>query len=223
MNPPDSPRLAGGNASPADAPAPEESALLEEDVNEENIYEVMKAHMRRQKEELDAKNLAAKQQSRAPGRPGAQPPAPPAAPEPAVNPADLPAVWAAARRWLQANASYLERVLGHCCSVAALDPATGDALLHLPANQRGFANERARLKLEEALRAVTRLPIKLALHFTASTAPPPPPANTPDLATQRIAPELLAAVKDQPLVKQLMKNLDATVVHIEMLNTNDAE
>jgi hypothetical protein len=221
VNPPHGPGLARDNAAPPiDAPAPENSALLEDDVDEENIYEVMKAHMRRQKEELDAKNLAAKQ-PRPAGRPG--PHVPPPAPEPAVNPADLPAVWAATRRWLHANAGYLERVLGHCCSVAGLDAATGDATLHVPANQRGFTNERARLKIEEALRAVTRLPIKLVLHFTASTAPPPPPANAPDLATQRIPPELLAAVKDQPLVKQLMKTLDATVVQIEMLNINDPE
>src|SRR5262249_6600818 len=140
------------------------SALLEEDVDEENIYEVMKAHMRRQKEELEAKNAQLRQQQRAnqygrpgPNRPAAAPANEPPPVEKVADASDLPAVWTATRKYLQQNARYLESVLGHCCKVEFLDQATGEAALLVPAVQRGFTNEKARAKIEEGIRAVTGL------------------------------------------------------------------
>ena len=145
-----------------------------------------------------------------------------------ADPTDLPALWSAARQHLQSAANYLERVLGHCCKIHSLDTATNDAILLVPANQRGFTNEKARAKIEESLRAVTDRPLKLTLQISdepppttgAPTSPNDGP-SAPQATVQRIPPEVIEAVKDQPLVKQLMKNLDATVVHIEMLNTDE--
>ncbi|HUO10473.1 MAG TPA: hypothetical protein VM008_19365 [Phycisphaerae bacterium] len=208
--------------------------MLEEDVDEENIYEVMKAHMRRQKEELEAKNAQLRQQQRAAGRPGPgnRPPAAATPEQPVIQKvadlADLPAIWSATRQYLHSAARYLESVLGHCCKIHSLDPATNDAVLLVPAVQRGFTNEKARAKIEEALRAVTDRPLKLTLQIsdeeptpTQSSTLSPQSSSAPAATAQRIPPEVIEAVKEQPLVKQLMKNLDATVVHIEMLNTDE--
>jgi hypothetical protein len=217
---------------PTDNAVPSAAGLDIDEGDEENIYEVMKAHMRRQKEELEAKNAAARQQARTAGRPGpggaAPPPQKPAAPERVTNLADTAAVWAAARRWLSANARYLESVLGHCCSVETLHPDTGEATLRVPANQRGFTNEKARAKIEEALRSVTGLPVKLAINITDDPAPPPgsgapgTPA-APTQAAQRVPPEIVEAVKQQPVIQQLMKKLDATVVQVELLGAGEGE
>jgi hypothetical protein len=214
---------------PAENAVPSTAGLDIDEGDEENIYEVMKAHMRRQKEELEAKNAAARQHARTAGRPGPGGAAPPKPPEPerVSNLADTAAVWAAARRWLSANARYLESVLGHCCSVETLHPDTGDATLRVPANQRGFTNEKARAKIEEALRAVTGVGVKLALTITDDPAPPPGAAAgtpaAPTQAAQRVPPEIIEAVKQQPVIQQLMKSLDATIVQVELLGAGDAE
>ena len=199
----------------------------------------MKAHMRRQKEELDAKNAQLKKdrgpQYGRPGPNGNRPNTPPPADTPpptekVSNPSDLPALWSAARNYLQGAARYLESVLGHCCNIISLDPATNEATLLVPFVQRGFTNEKARAKIEEALRAVTALPLKLTLQISEETAAPPntnpnDPTTTgpgaPAATAQRISPEVIEAIKEQPIIKQLMKSLDATVVHIELLNTDE--
>lgn len=220
-------------APPTDNALPSTAGLDIDEGDEENIYEVMKAHMRRQKEELEAKNAQnrqnARQQARTVGRPGpggAAPPPKPAAPERVANVTDTAAVWAAARRWLSENARYLESVLGHCCGVESINPDTGEATLRVPANQRGFTNEKARAKIEEALRSVTGLPIKLGVNITDD---PPPPAGAnlpgtptgPTQAAQRVPPEIVEAVKQQPVIQRLMKSLDATVVQVELLGAGE--
>jgi hypothetical protein len=211
----------------ADAPPEEEG--------EENIYEVMKGHMRRQKEELEAKNAALRQQQqaagggRASGRPGpmgqAAPPAKPTF-EKVRDVSDLHGVWAAARNYLSGVARYLDSVLGHCCTVGALDPSTGEATLLVPSTQRGFTNEKARAKIEEALRAVTGLGIKLIVEFTQEEQKAPPPADgsqpgVAGAAAQRVPAEVMEAVKQQKVVQELMKRLDATVVNVELLGTGE--
>ncbi|MGN6369788.1 MAG: hypothetical protein ACTHN5_16130 [Phycisphaerae bacterium] len=220
-------------------PAPSENsatALLEEEVDEENIYEVMKAHMRRQKEELEAKNAQLRQQQRANqyGRPGpggaARPPASSAANEPPAvekvsDISDLGGLWSATRKYLHGAARYLESVLGHCCRIESVDAGANEAVLLVPAVQRGFTNEKARAKIEEALRAVTDRPLKLSVQISEEAPAPQPTqgegAAAPAATVQRIPPEVIEAVKEQAVVKQLMKSLDATVVHIEMLNTDE--
>jgi hypothetical protein len=142
-----------------------------------------------------------------------------------ADPADLKAVWSATRRNLNFAARYLESVLGHSCEISGLNPTTGEAILLVPANQKGFANERARAKIEECMRAVTGLPVRLALEFIEA------PANAesgegsrvaaPSVAAQRIPPEVLDAIKQQPIIKELMKRLDGSVVHVEMLHTEE--
>jgi hypothetical protein len=219
-------------APPTDNAVPSAAGFDIDEGDEENIYEVMKAHMRRQKEELEAKNAQMRQQARTAGRPGpggAAPPPKAAEPERVANVTDTAAVWAATRRWLAANAPYLERVLGHCCGVESLNPDTGEATLRVPANQRGFTNEKARAKIEEALRAVTGLGIKLAVNITED-APPPGGANVPPgtptgptQAAQRVPPEIVEAVKQQPVIQQLMKTLDATVVQVELLGAGEGD
>ncbi len=133
-----------------------DSAQPVEEVPEESIYEQMKATMRRQKEEQDAKNAAMKQQ-RGPaqyGRPGpvAVKPAEEAVIERVSDVTDLAAVWGATRRHLNTTARYLESVLGHCCRVGGLNRETGETVLVVPGNQKGFTNEKARAKIEECLR-----------------------------------------------------------------------
>jgi hypothetical protein len=197
----------------------------------------MKATMRRQKEELDAKNAALKQQrpitqSGRPGpigaRPANDPPAPPPAPERVADVADLAAVWSATRRHLNFAARYLEGVLGHSCEIAGLNRETGETVLLVPGNQKGFTNERARAKIEECMRAVTALPIRLTLQFIDAPAAPENGEGSrvgtqaaPSVAAQRIPPEVLDAIKQQPIIKELMKRLDGSVVHVEMLHTEE--
>jgi hypothetical protein len=208
-----------------------------EDLPEESIYEVMKATMRRQKEELDAKNAASKQQRPAgqhgrPGpvgaRPANEPPPSPPAPARVADVADLGAVWSATRRHLNSAARYLEGVLGHSCEIAGLNRETGETVLLVPGNQKGFANERARAKIEECMRAVTGLPVKLALQFIDTPAVGGENGEgsrvgvaAPSVASQRIPPEVMEAIKKQPIVQELMKRLDGSVVHVEMLHTEE--
>jgi hypothetical protein len=239
----------GTTPSPAaaDGATPPANAAAEED-GEENIYEVMKQHMRRKQEEADAAWAAKKAQQGGYGRPGpgGGPPGRPGAGgagQPAVqrstfvekvaNLADLDAVWTAARTYLAQNARMLESVLGGCTRVHALStpPAapTPEVTLHIPKTQQNFTNDKARAKLEEALRAVTGLPLKLVVDFIT----PPPSAhapggapggaapNAPLQAAQRIPPELLDAVNKHPLVQELVKRLDATVTHIEPLDVSE--
>jgi hypothetical protein len=211
---------------PADAPP------LQDEEQEENIYEVMKSHMLRQKQELEARNAAMRQQA---GRPGARPgPWGGGQPREAAQPTfekvrdvtDLNAVWAAARSYLQSVARYLDSVLGHCCTVGSLNPETGEAVLQVPASQRGFTNEKARAKIEEALRVVTGLGVKLAVEFSLEEQKAPPPADgsqpgVAGVAANRVPAEVLEAVKQQKVVQELMKRLDASVTNVEMLGTNE--
>jgi hypothetical protein len=215
---------------------------VEEEAGEESIYEVMKATMRRQKEELEAKNAALKQQ-RGPGQYGRPGPVggaavggarptnegqtSPAPIERVADTTDLPAVWAATRRHLHTAARYLEGVLGHCCEVAVLNRETGEGVVRVPGNQKGFANERARAKIEECMRAVTGLPVRLALEFVEAPARENGEGSrvgmqaAPSMAAQRIPPEVLEAIKQQPVVIELMKRLDGSIVHVEMLHTEE--
>ena len=146
---------------PSVAPVTPPTASPEEDAPEESIYEQMKATMRRQKEEIDAKNAAMKQQRgpMSPGRPGPMGGRPahesgaalPAAPlEKFTEVSDLAGLWAAVRRHLQGNARYLESVLGHSCRMVEYQPITSEAFLAVPESQKGFTNEKARLKIEES-------------------------------------------------------------------------
>ncbi len=200
----------------------------------------MKAPMRRQKEELEAKNAELRKQQRSNqyGRPGpagggaAKPATPVPTEQPIINkvadPTDLPTLWSATRQHLNTTARYLESVLGQCCKIHSLDPATNDAILLVPANQRGFTNEKARAKIEESLRAVTARPRRLTLQISDEEPPTAgPTANVPNTPSapaatvQRIPPEVIDAVKEQPIIKKLIKKLHATVTHIEMLNTDE--
>ena len=56
---------------------------------------------------------------------------------------------------------------------------------------------------------------------------PPGAIGTTDaaagMAAQRVPPELLDAVKRQPIIKELMKRLDATVTQVEMITVSEAE
>jgi hypothetical protein len=183
----------------------------------------MKGHMQRKKEEADARHLAERQAARLSGRPGpvgAAPPAPPVI-EHVQNVGDLLAVWTAARKYLASAARYLDSVLGHCCHVEALDAQSGEAVLFVPGNQKGFANEKARAKMEEALRAVTALPVRLSLRFGEEESRPAAADNSrdgiPGPASQRVVAEVIEAVKQQRIVRELMKRLDATVTSVEMI------
>jgi hypothetical protein len=226
---PEAPAPAGQSAEQsgkqeADAPPPQE------DEGEENIYEVMKGHMRRQKEELEARNAAMRQQAgRMGGRPGpagqSREPAKPTF-DKVRDVTDLHAVWAATRNYLASVARYLDSVLGHCCSVGSLNPETGEAVLLVPATQRGFTNEKARAKIEEALRVVTGLGIRLTVEFSQEEQKAPPPADgsqpgVAGVAANRVPAEVLEAIKQQKVVQELMKKLDASVTNVEMLGTGE--
>jgi hypothetical protein len=219
---------AGGTAHAPPAAAAE--VLIAAEINggpepepEENIYEVMKQHMARKREELEAQ-----QAQRRLGHHGHGPhvPAAAAAPKPVEKAADLTdwaGVWIAARNYLAMNARLLESVLGHCTSIAALSVSTNEVTLLIPRVHTGFANDKAKARLEEALRAVTDLPLKLSVQF--SDQPLPVPSATagggigtiPLAAAQRVPPEVMDAVKKQPIVRELMKRLDATVTQVEIL------
>lgn len=216
--------------SPEDAAAPPTA----EDDAEENIYEVMKQHMRRKQEELEAKNAQMRQQRAAGqgGRPG--PAGRPAAPQPAPEPeiprvadlANLDAVWAAARQYMLAKARIIESVLGGCTRILSLTTNPPEAVLEMPSTQKGFANERARLKLEEILRLLTGLPLKVRLEFVEVARRPAHAADAgmpaaPAATVQRVPPEIIDAVKKQPVIQELMKRFDATVTQIELLGTGD--
>ena len=213
----------------AAAPPTNASALPadQEPEREESIYEIMKQEMLRKKEEQEAKNAQWKQQQRpngrpSYGRPAAAPPPPPPSIEKVSNPSDLPAVWSAARNYLAANARILENVLGNCTRIESLNPDSREVTLAIPTTHRNFTNDRAQARLEEALRAVTGLPLKLQVEFIDTPLPAPPPGSsaigvTPLAAAQRIPPELMEAVQKQPLIQQLMTRLDATVTQVEVL------
>jgi hypothetical protein len=185
----------------------------------------MKQHMARKRDELEA--LQAQR------RHGHHPPAPPASPAPkpvekAPDLSDWPGVWIAARNYLAANARLLESVLGTCTSIASLSVSTREVTLLIPRHHLGFANDKAKARLEEALRAVTDLPLKLSVQFSDQPLPPPSASSPgaigtiPLAAAQRIPPEVMDAVKQQPLVRELMKRFDATVTQVEILE-NDAD
>jgi hypothetical protein len=191
---------------------------------EENIYEVMKQHMARKREELEAQQ--------AQRRHGHHPPVPAVPAEPPVEKAadlkDLAGVWIAARNYLAARARLLESVLGQCTSITALNTETCEVTLLIPRNHMGFANDKARARLEEALRAVADLPLKLSVQFTDQPLPAPATeggasGTMPLAAAQRVPPEVMEAVKRQPLVRELMKRLDATVTQVEILEEGAGE
>jgi hypothetical protein len=164
------------------------------------------------------------------GRPGPSAPAV-ETPRPAIqrvtNLQDLPGIWTAARNYLVIHGKNLETVLGACTRVGALDMEAKQIKLVIPQRFANWTNDKARAKLEEALRAVTGLTLKLQVEFIEMPAEPPPGAiGTTDaaagMAAQRVPPELLDAVKRQPIIKELMKRLDATVTQVEMLQTAEA-
>ena len=208
---------------------------------EESIYEVMKSHMRQKKEELEARNVQARQEGAAgAGRPGPRPmggrpgPVMPAAVQAApvemvADLGNLAAVWAAARKLF----GYLDRTLGYEGRLESLNAETGETVARMPANLKGFANEKARAKIEESLRAVTGKGIRLSLVFPEVAHDPAGgakgndaarfggPAAPPTPQAQRIPPKVKDDVENNPVVQELMKKLDANVVNIELLNTEE--
>jgi len=223
----DSPAIS--EADPAAASAPVETAAAsDEPEREESIYEVMKQHMARQKEETEARNAASKQGGR-PGPATQRPVQPAAAPPPVEKVSDfenLGALWFAVRQYLSHHARLLESVLGNCTHITALrlepDAPGGEAVLQMPVAQRNFTNDKARAKLEEAIRAVTGKPLRLRVDFIEPDPNAPVPSGAysstgSPSALQRIPPELMDKVKQQPVIKELMKRLDATITQVEML------
>jgi hypothetical protein len=221
-------------AAPA-GPAESLSASEGDEEGEENIYEVMKQHMRRKQEELEARNAQIRQQRAAGGRPGPggmrtgpqEPPRPVEVPR-ARDLADLEGVWNSARQYLAANARILETVLGGCTRVAALTTSPAEVTLEISKTQERFTNDRAKAKLEEALRAVTGLNLRLHVHFVdtpqavrGGEGVPGMPA-APAATVQRVPPEIIEAVKKQAVVQELMKRFDATVTQVELLGTGEA-
>ncbi|GEM_PF-3421372 len=207
---------------------------------EESIYEVMKSHMRQKKEELEARNAQTRQEGvGGAGRPGPRPmgrpgPVMPAAVQAApvemvADLGNLAAVWAAARKLF----GYLDRTLGYEGRLESLNAETGETMAWMPANLKGFANEKARAKIEESLRAVTGKGIRLSLVFPEVAHDPAGgakgndaarfggPAAPPTPQAQRIPPKVKDDVENNPVVQELMKKLDANVVNIELLNTEE--
>jgi hypothetical protein len=188
----------------------------------------MKQHMARKLEEQEAHQAQLRQQQRLQGhRPHpygtpATPAVPPIHVEKAPDLTDLPSVWIAARKYLAQAARLLESVLGTSSSLIALDRHSGNCTLLVPRHHLGFTNDKARARLEEALKAVTDLPVKLKIEFSDQPiAPPPDTAGmlSGNLAAQRIPPEVMEAVKNTPIVRELMKRLDATVTQVELLDS----
>ena len=135
----------------------------------------------------------------------------------------MSAVWAAARNYLVAHARILESVLGNCTRIESLNPEAGEVVLAIPTTQRNFTNDKAQARLEEALRTVTGLPLKLQIQFVDA---PPPTSGSAAIgimplgqAAQRIPPEVMQAVTSQPLIQKLMTRLDATVTQVEILGS----
>jgi len=220
-------------------PPPPAPPVADEPDGEESIYDTMKAHILAKKEELEKSNTRWK-----PGSPGGARPTPvngvhkPAAPEPVEIVRDLsnlPAIWEAARQYLSIHARLLENVLGGCGRIAAVDQAQGELTLTLPASQRNFTNDKARAKLEEAIRAVTEKPWRLKVEFIETSEAAgtgaigvvgPGAAGASGLGVaQRVPPELLEAIRNQPLIKELAKRFDAAITQVEVLSTKaeDAE
>ena len=54
-------------------------------------------------------------------------------------------------------------------------------------------------------------------------AVPPGTPTGPTQAAQRVPPEIVEAVKQQPVIQQLMKTLDATVVQVELLGAGEGD
>ena len=193
----------------------------------------MKAHLLAKKEELEKSNVRWK--AGAGGRPapvnGNHQPAIPPVVEIVRDLTNLTAIWEAARGYLSIHARLLENVLGGCGKVAAVDDAQGELTLALPTTQRNFTNDRARGKLEEAIRAVTGKPLRLKFEFVEvqpgdrgqSAAGTGPGAGSLGVA-QRVPPELLENIRNQPLIKKLAKRFDAAITHVELLSaTSETE
>lgn len=223
------PEAAAAVLGPGATPEPA-AASSPDDEGEENIYEVMKQHMRRKQEEADAKWAADKaqkaQQQR--GRPGPIKPEVqrPAETRKADDLTDMGDVTAALREYLAANARMLESILGPCLRVSALTAAPPEATLQIHKTQQGFTNDLAKGKIEAALRAVTDLPLRITYEFVDPpknpNAPVPgAPAAPPAQTAQRVPPEVTEAVKKQPLIQELMKRFDASVTQIELLGSGD--
>jgi len=139
------------------------------------------------------------------------------------NCGDLQAVWGAVRKYLASTARYIDNMLGHCCRIESLDAESLDAVLFVPGNQKGFANEKHRLKIEEGLRVVTGLTIKLSLRFGEEVVKAPDADTSGGIVTQRVPPEVFKAVEAQPVIKELIKKLDAKVVNVELMGTGEPE
>ncbi|MCL2641865.1 MAG: hypothetical protein FWD53_13525 [Phycisphaerales bacterium] len=180
--------------------------------------------MRRQKEELDAKNVQVRQQQHGGGRSGLMQAASLPVLEKVADVGDLAAVWRAVRKYVASSVKYIDNVLGHCCRIESLDADLLEAVLFVPGNQRSFANGKPQLKIEEGVRAVTGLPLKLKLHFGEEVVKAPEAeASVGGIAAQRVPPEVIRAVESQAVIKELIKKLDARVVHVELMGAGETE
>ena len=136
--------MLGETAAPGETAALPESAPARRRRGE-NIYEVMKQHMRRKQEEIEAQMPRCGRKGRG-GRPGPMQPAAPTGPRPvekAGRLSDLNGVWQAARNYLLANSRMLESVLGDCSRVTGPTTDPSEVALEIPKTQERFTTTRA--------------------------------------------------------------------------------
>jgi hypothetical protein len=216
--------------APAPAEQPADAPPAEEEEREESIYEVMKGHMLRQKEEQEARNVAIRQQSgRFPGRPGPASPAKSETPrvEKVTDLTDLAGVWEAAQKFLSDNqARSVVLNLGATSRITRLNANAGEVVLEIPGHLRAYAGDKIKARIEDAIRTVTGKGLRLSLAYCleAPKAPPPADGSQPGvsgIAANRVPAEVLEAIKQQKVVQELMKKLDASVTNVEMLGTGE--
>ena len=153
------------------------------------------------------------------GRPSLTPPLDSSGPPVTIiaDLSNLPAVWKAAQEHLAATrAASINTMLGDRAHLQSLTPTL--AILSIPSRQQTYAGPKIQARIEESLRAVTAQPgLHLQITTHESDDQPRPNPNAP--ASTRIAPELLAAIRQTPVIQSLLLKLGGDITQVEPLES----
>jgi len=141
----------------------------------------------------------------------------------AAPPETLEEVWQQVRRYLVATKNgSINTMLGPSATLLACDWESGQATVAVPPNLEAFTRGRPAEKIAEALGAIFKRPMKVAVAVGEEAAGAPSghgdASRAAGPALQRVSPEVDLAVRSSAVIRNLQEKLGGDVSAVELLD-----